>query len=301
MGGVHDHSTGPVRVVFNPRAGGFRPTDPREELARELEASGVSVEIETVAPTELATRVAEARGLPLIAVAGGDGSQRTAAAALLGSDTALAPVPTGRLNHFARRAGLATIADAARAIGAGGRARIAVGRVAGEAFLDTAVVGAYPEFIRLRERLRPRLTTWPAAAIAALVLLARWPRVPITFRTPDHQMEVRTLMLWVGVGRNSFPAPHKAPLPAASDVLQVVLLPGGRRSAARLAQLLFRYRLRGRPPIGGSGLTVLAVPWIELDSPGPIPIALDGEPRSMAPPLRLDLAEQPLQVVVPRS
>lgn len=293
-----DRSTDPVRVLLNPKAGGRAPTDP-EDLAGALARAGVTAEVETIDPARLASRVRACSGGSLVAVAGGDGSHRTAASALVGASAALAPIPTGRLNHFARRAGLETVAAAGAAIREGHRARIPLGRVGGDVFLDTAVVGAYPDFIRLRERLRPVLTNWPAAGIAGLLMLARWPRVPVTIRSPDHDVRVRTAMLWVGVGRNSFPAPHEAPLPSVDDVLQVVLLPGGRRAAAGLARALVRYRRRGHGSLAGSTMTVHDVPWIELDSPGPIPIALDGEPRSMDPPLRLDLAPEPLRLIVP--
>lgn len=298
MSGDEDQSTDRVHVLLNPKAGARAPTDPAD-LTRTLASAGVIADVEAIDPTALAGRVRACSGRSLVAVAGGDGSHRTAASALLGAIAALAPIPTGRLNHFARRAGLDTVGAAAEAIRGGHRASIPLGRVGGEVFLDTAVVGAYPGFIRLRERLRPALSTWPAAAIASLLVLARWPRAPITVRSPNHEVRVQTAMLWVGVGRNSFPAPHEAPLPSVGDVLQVVLLTGGRRAAVGLTRALIRYHRSGRRPIPGSDMAVHHVPWIELDSAGPIPIALDGEPRSLEPPLRLDLAPEPLRLVVP--
>lgn len=289
-----------ARVLVNPHAGGVSATDP-DQLTRQLEEGGVTAEIENVDPSDLAERVVAWPDRSLIAVAGGDGSHRTAAGALLGSTTALAPVPTGRLNHFARRAGMETVDRAARAIRDGDYTTIPVGSVGGQVFLDTAVVGAHTEFIRLREKLRPVLTNWPAAALASLLVLARWPRVELTIRTPDQSFPVRTAMLWVGAGRNSFPAPHEAPLPSPGDPLQVVILTGGRTAVAPLAGSLLRYHLRGRRFTDSRRMTVLEVPWIELDSPGPIPLALDGEPRLLEPPVRVDLGDRTLRVVVPRS
>lgn len=300
MAGDENRSADPVRVLLNPRAGGGTRTDP-ERLASTLASAGVTAEVEAVDPGELARRVRACSDRSMLAVAGGDGSHRTAASGLVGGSTALAPIPTGHLNHFARRAGLATVAAAGAAIRDGHQVSIPLGRVGGEVFLDTAVVGAYPDFIQVRERLRSKLTTWPAAAIAALLTLARWPRVPITIRSPHGRIRVRTAMLWVGVGRHSFPAPHEAPLPSDDDVLQVVVLPGGRRSALKLARTLMRYHRRGPEALTGNDMTVHDLRWIELDSPTDIPIALDGEPRSMRPPLRLDLAPELLRVVVPRG
>lgn len=294
-------SPGAVRVFLNPYAGGEKPTGP-EELARILEREGVTADVEVIRPEDLARRVAEeAPGRRLIAVAGGDGSHATAAAALLGSDTALAPIPTGRLNHFARRAGIDSIATAAAAIRQGHRQTISVGRVAGEVFLDTAVIGGYRDFVRGRERLRPWLTTWPAAAVSALLVLLRWPRVLVSIRVPGAEREVRTPFLWVGVGRNSFPAPHEAPLASGGrEALQLVILPGGRVAGARLAGALLRYPLRGERALEGGTAKVLHPPWIAIRSPDPIPLVLDGEPRVVNPPVRLELASMALRLVVPR-
>jgi diacylglycerol kinase family enzyme len=45
-------------------------------------------------------------GVPAVGVAGGDGTILSAAEQLAGGTTALAPFPTGTLNHFSRRLGI---------------------------------------------------------------------------------------------------------------------------------------------------------------------------------------------------
>lgn len=288
-----------VRVFLNPYAGGENPTSP-EDLARSLEREGVAADVEVVRPEDLARRIAEEiPGRRLIAVAGGDGSHATAAAALLDSETALAPIPTGRLNHFARRAGLDSVATAAAAIREGHRRTVSVGRSADDVFLDTAVIGGYRDFVRVRERLRPRLTTWPAAAVSALLVLLRWPRVPVSVRVPGAELGVRTAFLWVGVGRDSFPEPHEAPLAMEEDALQLVILPGGRLAGARFAAGLLRYPVRGDRALERGPADVSHPDWIEIHSAHPIPVVLDGEPRFMDPPVRLELAPMALQLMVP--
>lgn len=287
--------TPPLRVLLNPHAGG-RTLDP-EDLRRELESEGVPALVEAVDPVDLGERVSACSD-PLIGIAGGDGSQRTAAAALVGSGRTLAAIPTGRLNHFARRAGIDTIPAAAQAIRAGRSERVSVGRVNGKVFLNTAVVGAYGDFVNVRERLRPVLSTWPAAGIGAFLVFLRWPRVTTSVRTPDHELDCRTAMLWVGVGRDSFPEPHEAPRSAGGDALQVVVLPGGRSAAVGLATALLRYRFRGRDALAGESMEMFHAPWIEVESGGAVPIVLDGEPRILEPPVRLAIEANALRLVV---
>lgn len=292
----------PLLVLLNPHAGGVRASDPTD-LSRALEAEGVPAEVEAVDPAELVGRIEREKGhRSVIGVAGGDGSHAAAARALLGSDTALAPIPTGRLNHFARRARMATVAEAAAAIRARHRISISVGRLDERVFLDTAVIGAYGDFVDVRERLRPWLTTWPAAAVSGLLLLARWPRVQVSVRTPASERDTRSVMVWVGVGRNSFPEPHEAPLAGDVDAtLQLVILRGGRRSAAQLLVSLMRYRRWGHRGLEGDRLEVDHPPWIEVRSPAPVSLVLDGEAQVVEPPVRLALEPKALWLIIPRQ
>lgn len=287
-----------VPVLLNPRAGGARGMD-AAALTDRLRQLRVPARVETVAPDALPRRLDRMAGLPLIGIAGGDGSLATAAAALLGSDTILLPIPTGRLNHFARRAGIGSVEAAAGAARDGHWKPVYVGRAASAVFLDTAVVGGYRDFVHARERLRPLLTTWPAALVAGLLAFARWRRVPLSIRTEAMDLDDRTAMLWVGLGRSSFPEPHQAPLATTEDALDVVILPGGRAAAGALAGALLRYRLRGRRELTGGRMKVFPAPWLELDSPGPIPIVLDGEPRLLEPPVRIEFGTRPLRLAVP--
>ncbi len=301
-----------VRVVMNPRAGGIR--DPAE-LGRILAALGQRSIVEPVPPTGVAERVARVarlaeagrlasalrlRGVAIVGVAGGDGTQRAAAAALLGTGSALLPLPTGRLNHFAARLGMATPLEVVRALREGRVTGMPVGLAAGDVFLNTAIAGPYARVVRIRERMRPFLTTWPAAALALGLLFPRPPRVPLTVRTPGREMEIGSGLVWVGVGRDSFPAPHDGGPARSDDSLHVVVLRGARRGALMLIRSLLRHR-RGRDPLAGAmGTESWNTPWVELDSADPLPLTLDGEPRSMAPPVRLRFEPRGPAVVLPR-
>jgi diacylglycerol kinase family enzyme len=163
-------------------------------------------------------------------------------------------------------------------------------------FLNTAVVGAYPAVIRLRERMRPYMGIWPAALVAGLWVWGRWPRFDLVISTRDHRLERRTAMLWIGTGPGSFPAPHEAPVAESGDGLELVILPSARRRhALRLPRALWASR-HGRGP-ESVGLEVLRAPTLEIESHHRVRLTLDAEPHVLVPPVRVTLEPDALRVV----
>ena len=302
----------PIPVLVNTLAGPARGPGP-VDVARAFTAEGLAAVVECPDPAALRRRVRELAAHPVVAVAGGDGTMRSAASVLAGTDTVLAPVPTGRLNHFARRVGcgsLAAAARAARAASAGGTAdgvsapdsgsstsrRVPVGRAGDEIFLNTAVVGAYPSFLRLRERLRPMMGTKTAAAAAGLAVLARWPRFDLTVITPERRLHCRTPMLWIGVGRGTFPDAHEAPHGGTDAVLEAVVVVGGRTAALRVLGSAFAGRTRDARRRGDLPGPMLHESWIRVDADAPLPVSLDGEPHLFEPPLTVRVEPGALRV-----
>src|SRR5262245_56979958 len=154
-------------------------------LTRELEeafhAVGVTVGLEWVAPENLAARVRWLvdQKAPAVAIGGGDGSISAAVDVLAGTKTLLVPVPLGTLNHFAGRYGIPTVEAALEALRSGSIVTIPIGRVNGHRFVNNASCGFYPHVVRYRERLRPWLSKWPAAFVAAVIVFARRPLLDI--------------------------------------------------------------------------------------------------------------------------
>lgn len=156
-------------------------------------------------------------------------------------------------------------------------------------------MGAYPNIIRLRERMRGAIGIWPAATVAGLWVWARWPLFDLVLRTEEREVRRRTAMLWIGTGPGSFPAPHRAPLPEPGEGLELVILPSGRRRhAIRLVRALWARR-RGEGP-ESVGLEVLRAPEVEIDSRHHIQLTLDAEPLILRPPVRIALVNGALRV-----
>lgn len=285
----------PLRVLVNSSAG-VSSLAGEERVAQALREAGVPAVIEAVDPDRLEARVRSLAGVSVLGVAGGDGTQRTAASALSGCETTLVPFPTGTLNHFARRLGLGTVAAAASAVRSGRVRSVPIGYAGEHLFLNTAIAGAYPRFVELRSRLRPYLTKWPAAAVASWIIYVRWPLSDIGVRAPDQKTRSRTAMVWVGLGRGSFPVVHASSLPEEDDGLEaVVLTRGGRRSAFTLASAALR-RWLGWSSTLERTTELIRADWLELESDHQVPMALDGEPFSFTPPVRIRFRPEALRV-----
>lgn len=95
-----------------------------------------------------------------VVVAGGDGSIRKVALALLGHERALAPLPLGTANNIAHALGLGPSLDTiARGWAEGRRRRLDIGHVTGpwgrRPFVEGIGLGLFPRMITISEYLHP--------------------------------------------------------------------------------------------------------------------------------------------------
>ncbi|MCJ7716066.1 MAG: diacylglycerol kinase family lipid kinase [Anaerolineales bacterium] len=100
------------QLIYNPMAGRFPSLPLVERAAKTLESNGWKIEIKQTEGGDQITKLAKkaaSSGLDAIFVAGGDGSIHSAAAGLLGSETALAVLPAGTANVWAQELGLPTL------------------------------------------------------------------------------------------------------------------------------------------------------------------------------------------------
>lgn len=295
----------PVVVLLNRGAGPQVGRAVRARVDTALEREGLGASIHELDGDGLA-RELERRAhtaADLLAVAGGDGTIRAAAQALAGGPTALAVIPTGTVNHFARRIGIPSIAAAADALAHGTVRAVPAAHLGRHLFLNTATLGLYADVVRRREAMRRWIGKWPAAAVSLAIALWRFRRVEVSLTAGGRTLRRRTPLVWIGVGSGAFGLPHGAAGRAeGDDALEVVVLrPASRRAMLRLAPRLLARWLRGTPPADDPSLDVFRAHELVVSSSRPIGVTLDGEPVRCSAPLYVCFEERAVRVLAPRA
>jgi diacylglycerol kinase family enzyme len=187
-------------LIVNPEAGSGQETP--EALAAALP----SLELRQCGPSELCGELerAVAAEVDVVAVAGGDGTLRTAARVLAHTSSTLLPVPLGTFNHFARAIGIDSVEAAAEALERGTPTRIDLGQVDDEVFLNNASIGWYAEMLQTRARLEKRIPRQLAKVVGLVAHLAKAPRFDVELDGEPY----RTWLVWVGNGRYDLRVGH---------------------------------------------------------------------------------------------
>jgi diacylglycerol kinase family enzyme len=295
------NSRAALRVFMNAAAGLGR-RDARDPVEEAFARGGVSAEVESVAPEAIggAVEAAVRDGAALVAVAGGDGTLLAAAERLAGTSAALAPLPTGTLNHFSRRLGINDLDAAVRAIREGSVRSVPLGVVDDRVFLNTATFGFYADVVRRRERYRPVLRKWPAAAVAFALTVARLRMLDVTLVLDGERLERRTALVWVGVGWGSFPLVHESPERRRRPDLEIVVLRSrGLRGSARMVARGVLALWRGQRPISDPALEIFHARQLLIHCQHRIGVTLDGEVLRCEPPILIALQDDALRVVTP--
>lgn len=254
-----------------------------------------------VAPDEVtqAAQAAIANGASRIAAVGGDGTISAAAAALAGTDVELVVVPAGTFNHFATEHGIPQGLDAACAVAESRNLkRVDVAWVNGRLFLNTSSVGVYANFVRVRERMEPRLGFWLASAVSLVRTLVGFGSFRVCFESDAVERTYDTPLVFIGVGERELKLPTLGKrVRDGRSGLHVMVVRG--RTRARLLTLGLAAAARGlramsRTPHLDSFLVTRCTIEQKLST-----VAVDGEVVTMASPLHYELGAGVLRVVVP--
>lgn len=206
--------------VLNRGGGTLRTMDVEafaEAARRTLEAAGHTARFDLVegeAMVEALSEAAQAVDADVVMAGGGDGTISAAAGALMNSDKALAILPAGTMNLFARGLGIPLGLEAAVAAFAGGRVQpIDIATANGRPFVHQFSVGMHSELIRRREEMNysSRPGKIRASVVAALATAVRPPR--IRFRLGLPSAEIATVASSLSVSNNVF---GDGPLPVAA-------------------------------------------------------------------------------------
>ena len=299
-------------LVANPAAS--RVSDRVVDAVHRALSDRFSVEVVATSTPGDATvlcRQAAAEGWKTVAVLGGDGAHGEAAGGLMGTTTALAPLPGGVTNVFSRSLGLArTPVDAAQqlsAAGLGRRRRVDVGLAAGRCFLFAAGLGVTAELMERAAR-RPGLKRGlgqSAFALACASLLAerRRPRLP-AFRVEAAGRVANGVSL---LAQNASPLTYLGSRPvdvchgAGSQTGTLCLTLAHRAQAGDVAGILRRLRtgdpatMLGHPRLEGFTATTRA--RIEALDEGPFALELDGTAVGRHTALELTVVPASLTVI----
>lgn len=202
-------------AVLNSEGGTLRTTDLdafSKRTAETLEIAGHKIDIDVVPGKDVAEaldKVAARRNIDVILVGGGDGTVSTAAARLMGKKKALAILPAGTMNLFARSLGIPQSLDAAIAAFADGHiVSVDMASANGEPFVHQFSVGMHAKMIHLRDKMQfgSRLGKMRASARAAYDTLANPPKMDVTLTIGEAEVIARASA--IGVTNNLFGEGH---------------------------------------------------------------------------------------------
>ncbi len=295
-------------LIYNPTAGRFRARGLRsmlEPVVEALAAAGIEAQpVPTAAPGHATELAREARGVDCVAVLGGDGTLREAAAGLLGRELPLAFLPAGTANVMAHELGLPQHPlRALEALLQGEVQAVHPGLVNGRPFLLMAGFG-YDG--RVVHGVRPRIKAWSGKGAYLLSGLS-------SLLAPLPRLEVE---LQGGAGGGASPGGHWVVAARARhyggpyvihpraglqrDALGLVTVERGSLLPFLVGRLGFEGRLgryspsRGVKVLESSGFTVRSV-----RSEQPMHVQVDGDYLGQGSEFEIGIAPQPVLMRVP--
>ncbi len=276
-------------VVLNPASGDGTGTRVAEEIRESLPAAEI---VELAEDSDVDAIAEEAAGrAQYLGVAGGDGTVATLAAHAVAAGKPLAVFPAGTFNHFAKDIGAETVAAVVDSIRGGRIAHVDVVWLNEEKLLlNTASIGAYPEFVRARTKYQSRRIGRVTATVRALRRVLR-DSAPAVVRIEGRPAEVSFFFL----GNSMYGAPGFVPgrrTRLDDGVLDVRYLEGGHRYAtARLFGSWISGRIRN-----SKVYREVQAPVVTIESEEPFRVAHDGEAGDLHTRARFRVAYRELRV-----
>jgi diacylglycerol kinase family enzyme len=294
--------SGPIAVIVNTGSRTGKDLD-EGAITRAFAAHGRQADVHRVRGDGIGDAVRRAldAGATIIVAAGGDGTVNAVAAELLdGDDAALAVLPHGTLNHFARDIGMpAGIEDAAAVIAIGHAREVDVGEVNGRAFLNNSSLGLYARLVVERERLQQHsnLGKWPALLRAGWSVLRHRHVFSVVLHVDGRELRRRTPFVFVGNNDYVIEGLHSGERDRLdAGVLAIyVLRPNGPWGLVMLAMRAMAGRI-----VRGRDLDQLHATSLLVESHhAQADVARDGEVCLLQTPLRYRIRQRALRVIAP--
>ena len=294
-------------AVLNKDGGTLRTIDLGEfsrRMADILRKAGHQFHFEIVSGAELDHALARtaASQAEVVIVGGGDGTASSGAAALMCKEKALAILPAGTMNLFARGLGIPLSLDAAIEAFADGQVRtVDMASANGRPFIHQFSVGMHAQMVGMRDGMEfaSRRGKIGASIRAAFATLLDPPSLKIALKTGDAEILIRTTA--ISITNNLFGEGH---LPYADHpdggVLGIyVTVARGKGQLVRLFLNIARGRWRDNPhiEIHESEKAVLKL----LSRRGKRLCVIDGELLPLARETTFEIHKKVLNVLVPRA
>lgn len=202
-------------AVLNRDGGTLRTTDLAafsDRIHQTLEAAGHSISIETVSGKEIVEaldRVASSSSVDVVLAGGGDGTISAAAGRLMGKKKALAILPAGTMNLFARGLGIPQSIDAALTAFADGEIiAVDIATANGRPFVHQFSIGMHAKMVQLRDKMEfgSRVGKIRASAKAAWETINNPPKMDVTLCIGEVEMATR--ITGIGITNNLFGEGH---------------------------------------------------------------------------------------------
>ena len=290
--------------ILNGKSGSCDPVTVSEAIERIAADHGAEAHVHLVREgSNIAqlVRTALKDGAQIVVAGGGDGTINAVASELVGSAVPLGVLPLGTLNHFAKALSVPlSLNEAITNVFTEEARDVDVGEVNGSVFLNNSGIGLYPRIVLDREASEKQgRAKWFASVQAATRKLKNYHLMHVALKTDSGEQIVRaTPFLFIGNNKyetSGLGIGSRTRLDAGR--LWISLAPeAGRLKLLVLAILAVVGRLKE------PHLEVLEAADLEVKMrQRRLEVAMDGEVRVLASPLRYRSLPKALRVIVPSA
>lgn len=285
-------------LFLNRNSGVKSEADELVEAARAADLEVVELSDSIDCRQEIRNRIG--RGTRLFIAAGGDGTVHHVVQALIQTEAALAVIPAGTYNHFARDLEIPLTWREALDVALHGETRsVDAARINDRFFVNNLSLGLYPELVARREARGRDYPRWKARIHAFIGTMRKYRHVTLAVESNGRHELIRTHVFMVS--NNSYDLERfgvEAPRESLTDGrLSVYWLP--HTSRLRLTRYIARYlagRVRTIPGFRSFRTTNLRVQSTHAH----LRVGIDGELFTLDAPLTVSILPQALLVRVPR-
>ncbi|HEY0212528.1 MAG TPA: diacylglycerol kinase family protein [Paenirhodobacter sp.] len=301
----YDLSRCKVALILNPKAG---KKDARGKVDHMRERISPAVRELKIHQVQKGAQIAEAAhqavrdGADIVAAFGGDGTQSAVAGALAETGVAMAVLPGGTFNYFARELGVGDNLDQALDTLLGGHAgKRHLGAVNERIFINNASFGVYPEILERREGIYARWGRSRLAAYWSVLVALRELRDPmhLTITVDGKTRDVHTPLAFVARSAFQLDSLGLEGAQAVRDGHFALFLA---RRKTRLNLMAASLRLALGKVARGQDFDLIITDEMQIETrKSRRLIAFDGEKERQTGPFRLRVLHDALTVMIPKT